>query len=209
MAKLSELERFLPYLTGKPWWVSVLIDAAFFLVFRYVIPNLPVDYGPLELAIDRIFPIFSWAALVLLLPACLSIIRRTGGDGLLANTKTRQALNAMDWQAFEELIEPYYRNLSYNVQRQLERGPDGGVDVRITNDRGERVLVQCKQYRDRKVDVSTVRELMGIVYAERATSGIVITTTTAFTNEAREFSESVPIELIDGDRLGHLLQVRL
>ena len=204
MARSSDFDTFFIGLTSKPWWASAALGAGFFVLFRYVIPNLPVDYGLFEYAVNTICPLISWAAVLFLIPAIGSLVRRMRGERLLTFSKTGQSLTAMHWQTFEELIEAYYRNLGYKVQRQLEQGPDGGVDVRITNDRGERVLVQCKQYRDTKVTVNTVRELMGVVAAERATGGIVITTST-FTNEAWEFAEGVPIELIDGDRLDRML----
>ena len=114
----------------------------------------------------------------------------------------------IDWQTFEEFIEAYYRRQGFRVQRQLEKGSDGGVDVRITNDQDERFLVQCKHWRDSRVGVKTVRELLWIVTAERATGGIVITSS-SFTHEARNFAKGVRIELVDGDQLNYMLRDQL
>jgi restriction system protein len=52
-------------------------------------------------------------------------------------------------------------------------GPDGGIDLVIRKD-GNRYLVQCKQWRSQKVGVKVVREMFGLVAAEKAAGGIVI-----------------------------------
>ena len=70
---------------------------------------------------------------------------------------------------------------------------------------GETYLVQCKQWRTRRVGVKVVRELFGVVAAEDATGGIVVTAGT-FTREAVEFAGRVAVELIDGDRLQDMMR---
>jgi restriction system protein len=69
----------------------------------------------------------------------------------------------------------------------------------------ERFMVQCKQWRARQVSVSVVRELYGVMAAERVTGGYVVTSGT-FTKDAKEFASGRNIELIDGKGLNALLR---
>ena len=96
--------------------------------------------------------------------------------------------------------EARYRRLGFRVCREAGARPDGGVDVRVRKSGGETYLVQCKQWRTRRMGVKVVGELFGVVAAEHATGGIVVAAG-AFTHEAVEFAERVAVELIDGDRL--------
>jgi restriction system protein len=53
-------------------------------------------------------------------------------------------------------------------------GQDGGIDIRLYKD-GRAHLIQCKHWKARKVGVSVVREMLGLMTAEAAVSGIVVT----------------------------------
>jgi restriction endonuclease len=59
------------------------------------------------------------------------------------------------------------------------------------------VLVQCKHYSRRQVGVRTIRELYGVMAAERVADGVVITTG-SFTRGAREFATGKRLQLLDG-----------
>ena len=69
---------------------------------------------------------------------------------------------------------------------------------------GQRYLVQCKHWRKRQVSVTVVRELNGVVSAQGAHGGFVVTGG-EFSREAREFAGSCGIELIDGAALEKLI----
>jgi restriction system protein len=56
-------------------------------------------------------------------------------------------------------------------------------------------IVECKKYApDRPVGVSFVRSLHGVVQAENATAGVLVTTS-RFTKPAQEFQERVRYQL--------------
>ncbi len=82
-------------------------------------------------------------------------------------------------------------------------GPDGGIDLVIIKD-GKRYLVQCKQWRSQKVGVKVVREMFGLVAAENAAGGIVITSG-QLTLEAGKFATGKPLELVDGEQLATMI----
>lgn len=83
-------------------------------------------------------------------------------------------------------------------------GPDGGVDL-VLNRGAEKVLVQCKQWRAMKVGVGTVRELYGVMAAEGAAAGVVVTSG-RFTSEAIEFASGRNVQLIEGDELRRMIR---
>ena len=80
---------------------------------------------------------------------------------------------------------------------------DGGVDLGLTKN-GQRYLVQCKHWRKRQVPVTVVRELNGVVSAQNAHGGFVVTGG-EFTQEARHFANACGIKLIDGPALEDLI----
>ena len=84
---------------------------------------------------------------------------------------------------------------------------DGGIDIIAHDPRpivGGKYIIQCKRYTS-PVAVSFVRDLYGVVTAERASKGILVTNS-RFTREARDFAEDKPIELVDGDGLAALMK---
>jgi restriction system protein len=56
-------------------------------------------------------------------------------------------------------------------------------------------IVECKKYaQNRHVGVKLVRQLCGVVHAEHATAGILVTTS-FFTREAKRFQETIPNQI--------------
>jgi restriction system protein len=105
----------------------------------------------------------------------------------------------LGWRDFELLIGEAYRRQGYQVTETGGGGADGGIDL-VLHGRGEHVLVQCKQWKVFKVGVKPIRELYGVLTAERADRAIFVTSG-VYTQEARNFAAGKPLELIDGERL--------
>jgi restriction system protein len=82
-------------------------------------------------------------------------------------------------------------------------GADGGIDLVLTKG-SERFFVQCKQWRAYRVSVNVVRELYGVMAAEGAAGGFVITSG-RFTDNAADFARGRNIELIDGEKLRSMI----
>ncbi|MGB9130079.1 MAG: restriction endonuclease, partial [Thiobacillus sp.] len=116
----------------------------------------------------------------------------------------RGALNDMSWQQFEALVGEAFRRKGYAVTETGGGGADGGIDLALKKE-GETFLVQCKQWKAFKVSVNTVRELYGVMAAEGATGGYVVTSG-VFTDEARAFAAGRNIELLDGKALHTLIR---
>ena len=141
------------------------------------------------------------------LAAALSAYRRRERRHLVANATTASApdaLHDMTWHEFEQLVGEGFRQQGYQVAETGGGGADGGIDLVLRKDR-ERFLVQCKQWRAFKVGVTTVRELYGVMAAQGAAGGFVVTSG-RFTEDANAFASGKNIRLIDGPKLLAMLK---
>jgi len=76
---------------------------------------------------------------------------------------------------------------------------DGGIDVLLTDRKGNQAIVQCKRYRH-TVGEEVVRDLYGTMTHNGATQGFLVTTST-ISPAARRWADGKPITLIDGESL--------
>jgi restriction system protein len=129
--------------------------------------------------------------------------RRSGALFVSAQANPKPAITSMSWRDFERLVGEVFRRQGFVVSGFGGQGPDGGVDLGLTKN-GQRYLVQCKHWRARQVPVTVMRELNGVVSAQGAHGGIVVTGG-GFSREAREFADSCGIKLIDGPALEKLI----
>lgn len=205
------LSGLLDLLAWLPWWLGTLLALLAWAGLHWLAGQPPSAGGePL-----------SWLALLLrgggrglawlgqfLLPALfglgvlLGLWRRWLRRTLLEDIASRpggQVFAHMNWREFEQLVGELFRQQGYQVIETGGHGADGGVDLVLLRD-GERMLVQCKQWKALKVSVQVVRELYGVIAAEGAHGGFVVTSG-RFTSEARAFAEGLAVELIDGAAL--------
>ncbi|MBI5651060.1 MAG: restriction endonuclease [Chloroflexi bacterium] len=107
--------------------------------------------------------------------------------------------------AFEIKCMNLLRRRNFEV-RLTSRTSDGGIDlIAFSSDPviGGKYVVQCKDWAG-SVGAPVVRDLYGVVHAEDANKGILITAS-SFTQEALNFAMGKRLELIDGAMLGYLL----
>jgi CheY-like chemotaxis protein len=108
-----------------------------------------------------------------------------------------EALRSIDPFKFESVVAELFQEEGYEVMVTPARA-DGGKDIYVyKNDplTETMFLVECKRYvPPNKVDVSVVRQLFGVVQQERASGGIIVTTS-YFTKSAKDFAASVPYQL--------------
>ena len=131
-----------------------------------------------------------------------------GRESLLVDTKTWSIdlLNLLEWKRFELLCAGYFEVLGFKA-RTARAGADGGVDMHLFSEDSAtpNIIVQCKAWKTYKVGIKPMRELLGVMTAEKVAEGIFVTTGT-YTAEARNFADGKSISLIDGaDLLGKLL----
>jgi len=147
-----------------------------------------------------------WAAWLLaflvLVYTLKGVIGRTG-DGRLISRTAR--VTDLDPYEFERYVAAYYRLNGWSVTPRGGRTPDGGVDLLVKDPDGSRHIVQCKHWKARRVGVRPVRELVGVVVHERV-DGAIFITSGSYTPEAKAFARGKALVLVDGDRLGAMVQ---
>jgi restriction system protein len=129
---------------------------------------------------------------------------------------TPELLREMEWKRFELLVERFYGASGFRTRR-TGVGADDGVDVFLYRPNSQRPLrcVQCKAWGKRRVDVARVRELFGVMSAQRVPEGALVTTG-SFTPDALLFGRQNRLMLIGGDeflaqfnRLPHIARERI
>jgi restriction system protein len=183
-----------------------LIAEAFATV---TVPVSPAGLGPVIIrqGIHAFATLFQYILPVIFLAAAVvSFIRRSRSIALFDEVTSESGVKVADlsWGEFERLVGEGFRRRGFIVAERGGGGPDGGVDLTLAKGH-ERFLVQCKQWRGQQVSVSVVRELYGVMAAERTAGGYVVTSGT-FTKDARQFASGRNIELIDGRALNALLR---
>lgn len=112
-------------------------------------------------------------------------------------TETPSLLYDLPSDKFEELVAELLARDGFSVT-VTPRSRDGGKDIYAA--RKESIgsflyVVECKRYAPtRPVGVGLIRNLYGVVEAERASAGLLVTSS-YFTRPAQEFRETVPYRL--------------
>jgi restriction system protein len=118
-----------------------------------------------------------------IIPICIDFRR------MIRDVKVKpQELLTLDSRQFEELVAEIWRSLGYETELTA-RTKDGGRDIIAVRkfEAKVRFLIECKRYDpSHKVGVELVRALYGVRMHEKATKGILATTST-FTRGAKAF----------------------
>lgn len=198
-----------------PWWAGVVMAiVAYVVLHRFAVAEIATNVPLAEMGHVVIRQMIQSVAvfaqylvpLLFLAGAAVSALGRRKRLGLVATAAAGTdgaALRAMSWRDFELLVGEAFRQRGYTVSETGGGGADGGFDLRLTRG-GETFLVQCKQWKAVKVSVNVVRELYGVMTAEGAAGGFVVTSG-VFTADAVSFVRGRNIELIDGPALKRLI----
>ena len=218
----SNLEDVIEIASKLPWQVGLILALASYLIL-HTIAGIKVDQ-PANVGIMGNFMIkqFAVTAAVIgqvILPICFlvgagwSFIKQRKNKQLYesiathspAETKSSalQAVERLTWQEFELLVGESFRRKGYTVKETGGGGADGGIDLEMSLN-GQKYLVQCKQWKAFKVGVKVVREFFGVMVANGAKGGFVVTSG-IFTEEAAAFAEDKNITLIDGGKLVRII----
>jgi len=191
-------------LADLPWWVSLVFAASFFVGIRWLLPTFGASnqfLRPLGTAVrDHAW----WFTLPFLATAVIAAARSYSRRRLLDGPSGLASLRALSWQDFERLVGEAYRRRGYTLEEAGGSAPDGGVDLLLYSG-GRKTVVQCKRWRTAQVGVSPIRELYGVMVAEKANRAIFVTTGT-YTSEALAFANGKPLELVDGEALAKLVE---
>lgn len=199
-----------------PWWAGVLTAAVSYVVFHYLAKPAP----PPALIPGQMGGQLGMMALkslagaaqymvpaVCLVGALVSALKQYQRRTMVAQVSTSSAplvqIHKLSWSEFEILVGELFRQKGYQVTLTGGGGADGGVDLRLKKG-SEIFLVQCKHWKAFNVGVSVVRELYGVMAAQGATGGWVITSG-RFSEDARAFCNGRNVFLMEGPELAGLL----
>ena len=116
--------------------------------------------------------------------------------------------------AFEGLVLQVLAKMGYGGGdiKQIQgvpRGPDGGIDGKINEDKLglDQIYIQAKRYSENSVGRPTIQSFVGAISGGGCKKGVFVTSST-FTSEAKSFAvglTDVRLVLIDGVRLAKLM----
>ncbi|WP_434514437.1 restriction endonuclease [Dechloromonas sp. ARDL1] len=219
--KSSVLDDLVDIAAQLPWKAGVGLAVVAYFILHYFATRAPLTMNPAELkALGKtvgdsvthglgtmLASVFQYIVpFAFLVGAFISFSRRRRQSELHAQVATdpaADALEKMSWREFEGLVAETFRRQGYRVVERGGDGPDGGVDVELHMG-SDKYLVQCKQWKSQKVGVATVRELYGVMTAERAVGAFVVASG-AFTDEAKSFADGRAIKLFDARKLRSMI----
>ena len=189
-----------------PWPVGFIVGILGYVGVRYGIgwyfasTGGPILSGLAKPAQGGAFATLAWLALgICWLAALVSFIGQHKRKQLLDTQTGIGSLRGMSWREFEMLVGEAFRRQGYRIEETGLGGADGGIDLLLRKD-GKTTLVQCKQWRNQRVDVKIVREMYGLLN-HHAADAVKIVSVGEYTDDARRFAQGKPIELVSGDEL--------
>ena len=133
-------------------------------------------------------------------------------DGLVA--ELLETLKACEPEKFEWIVLKVLSAMGYGggdvrSMQGVARGPDGGIDGRINEDKLglDQIYIQAKRYADSSVGRPTVQSFTGAMDGGGCSKGIFVTSS-KFTSDARAFADGLTtkrLRLIDGAEFAKLM----
>ena len=200
-----------------PWWVGAGLGLALYVLFHALasprdVRTLQYPQQAAEFAVAAILRavagVFQYVLPLLCLLGSLSgwlnRSKRAERAKNVAAGASAAILYNMTWLEFELLVGESFRQRGFKVLKMGGDQADGGVDLVVQKDEGT-FLVQCKQWKAQRVGVRVVRELAGVMSAQGAKGGFVVTSG-SYTSEAEWFARDCNIQLINGEALFGMLK---
>jgi hypothetical protein len=107
----------------------------------------------------------------------------------------------MDPYEFEHLIADLWEEMGFQTE-VIQQSQDKGIDIRATNQLGQKHLIQVKRHGPNSVvGDPKIREYAGLYRQENGVDEVYVVTTNGFTSQARDTADSVGVELVDDERL--------
>lgn len=138
----------------------------------------------------------------------MSWINRLSGKGTAVMsagaTDALLPISGLSRKEVERLVADAYRRQGYRVDDLGGSATQSDAGMLLTK-ATQRALLQCRYWKARRIAEMPVRELYGMMAAQSANAGILITSG-SFTLEASRFAGYGRIQLIDGPQLLAMLR---
>jgi hypothetical protein len=116
----------------------------------------------------------------------------------------RHSAIAMSAVELEQLAAQVYKKMGYKVQHIGETS-DHGVDVMLINPKGQKEIVQCKEW-NKQVGEPVIRDLLGAMTHEGAARGW-LWAPRGFSEPAKAWAKGKTIELVNDQKIGQLIEL--
>ncbi|WP_148262033.1 restriction endonuclease [Methylomonas methanica] len=124
-------------------------------------------------------------------------------ENVIGERWTVDFLKCLEWKRYEDICMEYLRIKNCNAFVTCT-GADGGIDIKVKDSKGTTFVIgQCKSWK-RQIGVNLIRELYGVMAAEKAKHGVFLTTST-YSVEAQIFAKDKHLMLIDAEELVRLI----
>lgn len=170
-------------LSRSPWWLSVLIAAAVFMVVRQFMPDYAAAAAMLPFLVIAGYA--AWRQSRVFSP-------ERAGEALAA-------LRAMSWQEFAAIVETAFRNEGYAVTGLTH----GAADFELSRS-GRVALASCKRWKVAQTGIEPLRELFQAKETAGAQECIYVAAGDLSQN-ARQFAAQKEIRLLCDTELAQFL----
>jgi len=102
---------------------------------------------------------------------------------------------SLNGHEFEEQITKILKKYNYKDVFKTKGSGDGGVDIIVTKNDGQKIFIQCKAHK-KQIGPEAVRALFGVMNKSKVNEGIVIGLG-GFSPGAIEFAQDESIKLLD------------
>ncbi len=192
------------FLTQIPWWVSVALSATFYVLLKFAVPYFETQSTLVNEVDVSLGPVLApLVALAFLSPVTFSLLKFNRKKKLQDLKKELQAIQELSWQEFKTLVADAFRQVGYIILENSAFTSDPSVDL-VMRKGANLYLVQCRYWQNRKLGKREVKNLFSLMQDKQA-SGVFLLTTGIFSNEARHYAASKPVNLVDGIDLIELL----
>jgi restriction system protein len=165
-------------------WLFLTVWTLALVIFIYLRHNKP-------------FPVSNTAS------TALNVSTTSGTKPVHTTTELIEQLRLVDWFQFEKIVDLVYQKHGYNSTRRGGASPDGGIDLVIEKD-GQKLAVQCKQWKTWKVGVKPVREFLGALKDAGIERGVFVTLN-GYSEPAKQLADKHGIEMLNETELAKML----
>lgn len=191
-------------LVRLPWWLGIVAAAIAYTIFTLVFPIQQQGEDALRIGLRTAAALLAWLAAVLFtVVALFSLARARLSKGMHPPARDTAWIRALSWEQFSKLIGDYWRGRGFETLESPDPLEDDVTLVLLRN--RQRHLVRYRNWRSLIVGAGPVRDLFSDMRAQDASRAFLITAG-QFNEEALEFAEDKPIELIDGLELAEMLE---
>lgn len=190
-------QSLLQLVINLPWPAGLAIATLVYLLMRKVAPPL-LTANSMTQSLGQVFAVLApYVAGLFMLAALLSFITWIADWRLFNRQKDLHSIRQLNWLEFERFISESFRRKGYLTVDT--RGADSDIDLILRRD-NKTYYVQCKHWKAYWVGVEILRELYGMMCAEKADGGFVVCAGN-FSEDAKSFAAATGIELIGGEEL--------